>query len=42
MTKMLAIDLDETLLHTDKTISGFSVDILKRACFNIRYNRFRR
>ena len=29
---MLVIDLDETLLHTDKTISNFSEDILKKVC----------
>ena len=28
--KLIAIDLDRTLLHTDKTISAYSVDILSR------------
>lgn len=32
MMKMLVIDLDETLLHTDKTISGFSEDVFKKVC----------
>jgi Cof subfamily protein (haloacid dehalogenase superfamily) len=32
MIKMLVIDLDETLLNTDKTISLFSEDVLKIAC----------
>lgn len=31
MIKMLVIDLDETLLHTDKTISAFSEEVLKKA-----------
>ena len=28
--KMIVTDLDRTLLRTDKTISGYSVDILNR------------
>ncbi len=30
MIQMLVIDLDRTLLHTDKTVSQYSVDVLKR------------
>lgn len=32
MAKMIVLDLDETLLHTDKTISLFSEEILQKAC----------
>lgn len=31
MIKMLVIDFDETLLHTDKTISEFSISVLRQA-----------
>lgn len=30
--KMLAIDLDNTLLHTDKTISAYTEKVLRKAC----------
>ncbi len=32
MIRMLAVDLDETLLHSDKTISPFTQEILSQAC----------
>lgn len=32
MIKMLVLDLDETLLRTDKTISSYTQEILKKSC----------
>ncbi len=32
MIRMLAVDLDETLLHSDKTISPFTQEVLSQAC----------
>ena len=32
MIKMIVLDLDETLLRTDKTISLYTLEVLKKAC----------
>jgi predicted HAD superfamily phosphohydrolase YqeG len=34
MTKMIITDLDNTLLRSDKTISEYTIDVLKRCQSN--------
>lgn len=31
-TKLITIDMDDTLLHTDKTISEYTIEVLQKAC----------
>lgn len=37
--EMIVIDLDRTLLRTDKTISGYTAEVLNRCRFCLRLQR---